>query len=251
VTQELDGHVALVSGGSRGIGLGIARAFVARGAEVAITGRSREALDAAVASFVEGSERARVLPLVADAGSDAAAASAVAATSERFGRLDTLVNNAATTARFGRVVNVPLDEWDDVMRVNLRAPLVWSRAAHPLMRAQGGGTVVNIGSSEGIRLTGGLGAYAVSKSALIMLTRVCAREWAGDGIRVNCLAPGVIETEFSAAMVEQIRTSGEHINPLQAIGSPDDVAAWAVLLAGAAGRFVTGAVIAIDGGETA
>lgn len=245
----LDGHVALVSGGSRGIGLAIAEAFAAAGAGVAVTGRDEAAIRLAVARLEELG--GPVLGTVADAGREDDAARVVAQVAGELGRIDTLVNNAATTARFGRITKVPLEEWDAVMQVNLRGPLVWSRAVHPVMQAQGGGCVVNIGSSEGIRLTGGLGTYAVSKAALMMLTRVCAREWAADGIRVTCLAPGVVDTEFSAAMVDQIRSTGEHINPLQAIGRPEDVAAWAVLLAGEAGRFVTGTTIAVDGGETA
>jgi NAD(P)-dependent dehydrogenase (short-subunit alcohol dehydrogenase family) len=242
----MNGHVVVVSGGSRGIGLAIAGAFVRRGARAVITGRSQAHLDAATAQL--GTAAAG---FVADAADDAAAARVIEQAMELFGRVDTLVNNAAATARFGRIVNVSLDEWDEVMNINLRAPLVWSRLVHPIMRAQGGGCVINIGSSEGIRLTGGLGAYAVSKSALLMLTRVCAREWAADNVRVNCLAPGVIETEFSAKLVEQIRTSGQHINPMEAIGSAADIGEYAVMLARDASRFVTGATFVVDGGETA
>lgn len=246
---DLQGHVALVSGGSRGIGLAIASAFVAHGGRVVITGRSAESLRAAVQTL--GGPRAEVLALTADSGDEVQAREVVSDTVARFGRIDTLVNNAATTARFGRLVNVPLSDWDDVMRINVRAALVWSRLVFPIMREQGAGHVINVGSSEGLRLTGGLGAYAVSKAALQMLTRVCAREWAADNVRVNYLAPGVIDTEFSTELVEQIRSSGRHINPMKLIGSPEDVGYMALMLSSPGARFVTGATISVDGGETA
>lgn len=246
---DLSGHVLLVAGGSRGIGRAIASAFVARGASAVITGRASASLDAACDEL--GAGGGRVVPMVADAGDEADAERVLAATVETFGRVDTLVNNAATTARFGRLVNVPLEDWDAVMRLNLRAPMVWSRLVHPVMRDHGGGSIINIGSSEGTRLTGGLGTYAISKAGLLMLTRVCAREWAADNVRVNCLSPGVVETEFSADLVDQIRTTGVHINPLAMIGDAADIGELAVVLSSPSARFVTGANLAVDGGETA
>ncbi|HEY4332377.1 MAG TPA: glucose 1-dehydrogenase [Ilumatobacteraceae bacterium] len=245
-------HVVVVSGGSRGIGLAIAAAFVTRGARAVITARTQASIDSAVDTLTAlASDPQHVLGLVADAGDEGDAARVTVAATDAFGRIDTLVNNAAATARFGRLMNVSLDDWDAVMRVNLRAPMIWSRLVQPIMREQGGGSIINIGSSEGIRLTGGLGTYAVSKAGLQMLTRVCATEWAADNVRVNCLSPGVIETEFSAKFVEQIRTTGKHINPMSMIGSTADVAAYAVFLASESSRFVTGATISVDGGETA
>jgi NAD(P)-dependent dehydrogenase (short-subunit alcohol dehydrogenase family) len=248
-SPDLDGRVVIVSGGSRGIGLAIAQSFVDAGATAVITGRSQANLDSALKQFGSGSDR--VVGLVADAASEEDADRVISETRASLGRIDTLVNNAATTARFGRLVSVPLGDWDAVMRTNLRAPMVWSRLVQPIMSGQGGGSIINIGSSEGTRLTGGLGTYAISKAALQMLTRVCAREWASDGIRVNYLAPGVIDTEFSADLVDHIRSTGRHINPMEMIGTPDDVGFVAVMLSSEGCRFVTGAAIAVDGGETA
>jgi dehydrogenase/reductase SDR family member 4 len=245
----MEGHVVLVTGGSRGIGLAIAQAFVSRGASAVITARSATSLEEALDSF-EGA-RDRVLACRGDVGDDQCADETVEKAVKQFGKIDTLVNNAAATTRFGRFVNIPLSDWDKVMNVNLRAPMYWSRLIYPVMRDQGGGCVINIGSSEGLRLTGGLGCYAVSKAALQMLTRVCAREWAQEGIRVNYLSPGIIETDWSLDMVNRIRGNGQHINPMERIGTPSEVAEMAVFLASDKSGFVTGATISVDGGETA
>lgn len=246
---SLVGRVAIITGGTRGIGYAITGAFASEGARVTIVGRSPDSLDRARRALEEAG--AEVLAVAGDVGDSATAESVIGRTVEQFGRVDVLVNNAAATARFGRLANVSLDDWDRVMSVNLRAPMLWSRLVYEVMREAGGGSVINIGSSEGLRLSKGLGCYAVSKAALQMLTRVCAREWAADGVRVNYLCPGVIDTEWSADLVQQIAITGSHLNPMNRIGTPEDVAAMAVVLASDRAGFVTGATIAIDGGETA
>jgi NAD(P)-dependent dehydrogenase (short-subunit alcohol dehydrogenase family) len=249
--QRLDGKVALVTGGSKGIGLGIAHAFAAAGARVMITARKADGLESAAAEIRSGAgrEEAAVAWQAANVGSPDDAAAAVAATIERFGRLDVLVNNAATNPYAGPTVEVDLPRWDKTFQVNVRGPLNWTQEAWRRWMKQHGGVVINIASVGGLATNRILGVYDVTKAALIHLTRQLAAELA-PGVRVNAIAPGLIRTDFARVLWEGDR--GDQVArayPLKRLGQPRDVAGAALFLAADTGSWITGQAIVLDGGE--
>ncbi|HEY8490153.1 MAG TPA: SDR family oxidoreductase [Dehalococcoidia bacterium] len=247
---RLDGKVAVVTGGSRGIGRAIAVGLAEAGAKVVAAARKAEDLAETVRQIQErGGEALAVETNIRD---DAALESLISKTVERFGRLDILVNNAATNPVFGPIVNIDDRAWDVVMNTNVKAAFKLSKMAREQMIKHGGGSIINVSSTGGLRPSAGLGVYSVSKAALIMLTRVLAAEWGRDGIRVNCLAPGLIKTEFSRALwtnetILQRATSG---SALGRIGQPEEMAGAVVYLCSDAASFVTGQTIVADGGGT-
>jgi NAD(P)-dependent dehydrogenase (short-subunit alcohol dehydrogenase family) len=247
---RLDGRVAIVTGASRGIGEAIARALAEAGARVVASSRRQEAVDGVAASIRDAGGDA--IGVAAHAGRAADLARLVDACVERFGRLDVVVNNAATNPVYGPLVDTGADVYDKIMDVNLRGPLELARSAHPHLVAAGGGAVVNISSIEGLTPSEGLGLYSVSKAALISLTRAMAREWGAAGIRVNAICPGLIRTRFSAALWQDdtVRESFLSRTPLHRVGTPDEVAALALFLASDAGSYCTGGVFTADGGYT-
>ncbi len=248
---SLEGKVALVTGGSRGIGRSIVMALAEAGADVAIAARKPEPLEeAAEAVRAIGREALAVSANVRETEELSGLVSQVRA---ELGRVDILVNNAGANPVQGPIQDVEEWAWDLVMRTNVRAPFFLSRLAREAMVEQGdGGSIINVGSSAGVRPYPGLGAYSVSKAALVMLTKVCAMEWGRDGIRVNCIVPGLIQTEFSRALWDDEETVGRTIDQsaLGRIGAADEVAGAAVYLASPSASFVTGETLVLDGGET-
>jgi NAD(P)-dependent dehydrogenase (short-subunit alcohol dehydrogenase family) len=247
--SRLDGKVALVTGGSKGIGLGIARQFAAAGARVLITARKVEGLEQAVAEIHGDGASGEVAWCAANAGSPEDAEKAIAAALERFGRLDVLVNNAATNPYAGPTIDVDLSRWDKTFQVNLRGPLVWTQVAWRSWMKEHGGVVLNISSVGGLATNRILGVYDVTKAALIHLTKQLAAELA-PRVRVNAIAPGLIRTDFARALWEDGR--GEQIArayPLGRLGEPADVAGAALFLAADTGSWITGQTIVMDGGE--
>ncbi len=241
---RLDGKVALVTGGSRGIGKGIARAFAEAGAQVMITSRKAESCE----------ETAKEIgPTVAweagNIGKPEDAERVIGATLARFGRLDVLVNNAATNPYAGPTIDVDLPRWEKTLQVNLTAPLFWTQLAWQRFMKQHGGAVVNISSVGGLATNAILGVYDVSKAALIHLTKQLAAEL-GPRVRVNAIAPGLIKTDFAKVLWEQGRGDQvAQVYPLKRLGEPEDVAAAALYLASdAASGWVTGHTIVLDGG---
>jgi NAD(P)-dependent dehydrogenase (short-subunit alcohol dehydrogenase family) len=248
---SLEGKVAIVTGGSRGIGRAIALGLAEAGADVAIGARKAESLAEAVAAIETIGRRALAVPTnVRDAD---ALRVLVDETKRRLGRVDILVNNAGTNPVFGMMHELEERAWDVVMNTNVRAAWQLSLYAREAMLEHGaGGSIINVGSNTGIRPTPGLGAYAISKAALVMLTKVCAKEWGRDGIRVNCIEPGVIRTEFSRALWDDDTIFAKTVaaSALGRIGEAEECAGAVVYLAGPAASFVTGATIVLDGGET-
>ncbi|MGB9357238.1 MAG: SDR family oxidoreductase [Acidimicrobiia bacterium] len=244
---RFDRKVALVTGGSRGIGEAIAAEFLASGAVgVAVTSRRTENLDAVVARLGDSD---RLLAIEARADDEDVASAAVAAVVDRFGSCDILVNNAGTNPAVGPLVDVDLGAVDKTWAVNQRAPLVWSREVWHQSMSERGGAIINVASVGGMQPGSALGAYNVSKAALIHLTRQLAFEMA-PGVRVNAVAPSVVRTRLSALLWDGIEEHTASLHPLQRIGEPEDVAAAVAFLASDQAAWITGVVLPIDGGTT-
>lgn len=246
---SLAGKVALVTGGTRGIGKGIAKAFAEAGAQVMIVSRKEPSVEAAVAEL---SSAGTVRGLAANVARPEEQTKIVDATIAAFGGIDILVNNAATNPLFGPVENTSSEIFDKIMALNLRAPFELAKAVRPHFIARGGGAIINLSSIGGVSPEAGLGIYNVSKAALISLTQVLAREWGKDNIRANVICPGLIKTDFSAALWqnEQILKHMMRGQALTRLADPVDIASLALFLAAEASAFCTGATFMADGGYT-
>ncbi len=243
----LNGKAALVTGGSRGIGAGIARRLAREGADVALTYASAEAAAAEVVRAIEALGR-RAIAIRADSGDPAALRAAVERTRAEFGRLDILVNNAGVFPS-GPLEAVTLEEVDRTLNIHARGAFVAAQAAAGHMTS--GGRIISIGSCLAERAPWpGLALYAMSKSALSGLTKGLARELGPRGITVNVVHPGPIDTDMNPADGEHAAAERARL-PLGRFGSVDDIAATVAHLAGDGGRFITGAAIAVDGGDGA
>ena len=245
---NLDGKVALITGGNGGIGLGMAQGLAQAGARVVIAARNAQKSADAVASLQAlGSDS---FALEADVTNEASVAALFAQVAERCGRLDILVNNAGTTVR-KPVDQLALAEWNQVMDTNLTSAFLCCRAAHPLMKQAGGGKIINIGSMMSIFAAPYAPAYGASKGGIVQLTRAMAASWAADQIQVNAILPGWIATVLTQAAREQVPGLNERVIARTAAGrwgQPADLAGTAVFLASAASDFVTGTAIPVDGG---
>jgi NAD(P)-dependent dehydrogenase (short-subunit alcohol dehydrogenase family) len=240
---SLEGKVALVTGASKGIGAAIARRFAEAGAHVMLSSRKIEALEEAAAQ-IEGDTAV----FVANAGNPDQARACVRATIERFGRVDILVNNAATNPYYGRTIDADLPRFDKIIEVNLRGPFVWMQEAWNQSMQEHGGNIINIASVGGMTYGGKIGVYDMTKAALIHLTKHLATEL-GPGVRVNALAPGLVKTDFARALWEPAGDRVEFPWPLKRLGEPDDIAKAALYLASDLSGWVTGEVLAVDGGS--
>jgi len=242
----LAGKVAVVTGGSRGIGLAIAAWLAEHGATVVVSGRDADRVQAA-AKELEG-HGTPVLGVPADAAKREDADRLVDVTRERFGRLDILINNAGIT-RDGLVIRMKDDDWDRVMEVNLRGAFLMTRAAAKVMvRSKSGGRIINIASTAGTMGNAGQANYSAAKAGLIGLTKAAARELAHWGILVNAVAPGLIETDMAASIPEEAREALLAQVPLKRIGTPREVAEMVGFLAGDGAAYVTGQVFHVNGG---
>jgi 2-deoxy-D-gluconate 3-dehydrogenase len=244
----LKGRTAIVTGGNGGIGLGIAKGLAGAGAHVAIVGRNREKTLAAVGELEALGVAAHAFE--ADVADEPACRKVIADAAERLGRLDILVNNAGIAARL-RPEELSIEEWRRVMDTNLTSAFVASQAAHPLMKAAGGGKIINIGSMYSLFGAAFTAAYGASKGGLVQLTKAQAAAWARDNIQVNAILPGWIETDMTAEARDNLPGFDKVIigrTPARRWGTPDDMAGPAVFLASAASAFITGAALAVDGG---
>jgi NAD(P)-dependent dehydrogenase (short-subunit alcohol dehydrogenase family) len=244
---RLDGRVALVTGGSRGIGRAIALALGEAGASVSLAARSEDDLNDVVAELRELGTRAH--PIVADVGVDGAAQRLVESTEQMLGPLDILVN-AAGIAVYARSEHLPVADWDAVLNVNLRAAFLLCQAAGAAMLTRRRGAIVNIASIGGLVGLRRLAAYCASKGALISLTRVLAIEWADRGIRVNAVAPGFVKTAMSADIIAHPVLGMDILEatPLGRVAQAGEVGAAVVYLASDAASYVTGHTLSVDGG---
>ena len=240
---ELSGRAAIVTGGSRGIGLAIGRALIEAGAQVLLTSRTQEAADRAAVELGAGA-----LGYGAHSADEEAAERCVAYAIERFGRLDVLVNNAGTNPAFGPLVELDRARFEKTMEVNVWAPILWTRLAWRHWMGEHGGSVVNIASIGGLVAGPNTGAYRASKAAAIHLTRQMALELA-PGVRVNALAPGLVRTKMAEALWKGDEDRAAAGTLLGRIGEPQDVADAAVFLASERAGWITGETLVVDGGQ--
>ncbi|WP_329493294.1 SDR family oxidoreductase [Kitasatospora herbaricolor] len=246
MVHSFKGQVAVVTGASRGIGLGIARELVARGAKVCVTARGADALAEAVQDL-GGPEVA--IGVAGKADDPAHQEEAVSRTMAAFGRLDHLVNNTGINPAYGPVLGTDDALAAKILAVNVLAPLAWTRRAHAAWMGEHGGSVVNVASIAGIRSSAGIGMYGVSKAALIRLTMELAADL-GPRIRVNAVAPAVVKTKFAEALYEGREEEVAAAYPLGRLGMPEDVAGAVAFLLSTDAAWITGQTVVVDGGVT-
>jgi 2-deoxy-D-gluconate 3-dehydrogenase len=245
---DLNGKVAIVTGGNGGIGLGMARGLAEAGAAIAIVGRNEAKSVAAVTELEQVG--AKAISVVADVTEKAAVADMVARVRRELGRIDILVNNAGINIRKAPHT-LDLAEWDSVIKTNLTSAFLCSQAVHPAMKAAGGGKIINIGSMMSIFGASFAPAYAASKGGIVQFTRSCAVAWAADNIQANAVLPGWIDTDLTRRAREQIDGLHDKVlarTPAARWGVTTDFAGIAVFLASPASDFVTGTAIPVDGG---
>lgn len=247
--QELAGRVALITGGSRGIGLGIARAYREAGAHVVIAARKPDGLAAAREELLRVKGDGEVHEVVANAGEPEDAGRSVEEAVARFGRLDVLVNNAATNPYMGDLLDLDLPRAEKTVRVNQYAMVTWTRCAWRAWMGEHGGAVVNIASVGGLIVDPHLGWYNATKAAMLHMTRQLAYEL-GPKARVNAIAPGLIKTELARAVWEAREPILTAKLPLRRLGTVQDVAHGALFLACEASSWMTGQTLVLDGGAT-
>ena len=242
----LDGRVAIVTGGSRGIGAAIAALLAEDGAAVVVSGRDADRLQRTTKELE--AQGGPILGVVADAAIRQDAERLVDAAKQRFGRVDILVNNAGIV-RDDLLVRMKDEDWDRVMEVNLRGTFLMTRATTKLMiRRKSGGRVINIASTSGAMGNAGQANYSAAKAGLIGFTKAAARELAHWSILVNAVAPGLIETDMTAAISPEAREGLLAQVPLRRIGTPREVAEVVRFLAGDAAAYITGQVFHVNGG---
>ncbi|HEY1118546.1 MAG TPA: SDR family oxidoreductase [Acidimicrobiales bacterium] len=239
---RLDGQVALVTGASKGIGKAIATTLAEAGAKVVLSSRKRDALEEAAAG-IDGETSV----FAANAGDPEAAAACVAHTVDTFGRVDILVNNAATNPYMGRPIEIDLPRYDKTWEVNLRGPLVWAQECWKASMHETGGSVINIASIGGMSVEPGIGIYNTTKAALIHLTKVLAADLS-PGVRVNAIAPGLVKTDMARALWEPSEELIAKRMPLHRLGEPADIANAALFLASELSSWITGHTMVVDGG---
>lgn len=241
----LDGKIALVTGASRGIGKAIALKLASEGADVAFTyGRSKDGA-LAVAAEIEAMGR-KAIAYASDARSFADAHSVVEQVVADFGRIDILVNNAGIT-KDGLLLRMTEEQWDDVIEVNLKSVFNYSQAVVPVMARQRAGSIICMSSVVGEHGNAGQCNYSASKAGIIGLTKSIAKEMGARGIRANCIAPGFIETDMTAALPQELRDQYAKTIPMRRAGTPEDVAKVALFLASDLSSYVSGQVINVCG----
>ena len=245
---DIQGKVALVSGGSRGIGRAIALGLAEAGADVVLASRNMPDLEAVAHEVSEKGRRA--LPVSANIRHLSEIDNLVKQAVSEFGHIDILVNNAATNPVFGSVFNVGEEAWDTTLGLNLKGYFFLSQAVGKVMRDRSGGNIINVSSIDGISPRVGAGIYSISKAGVIMLTQVLAQEWGQYNIRVNAIASGVVRTRFSEALWGNsvIRERIEDSIALGRIAEPEEIVGIALFLASEASSYVTGQTIVLDGG---
>jgi len=247
---SLKDRVALVTGSTRGIGKSIAEEMANAGARVAISSRKADACEKVRAEFAARGQDAMAMPC--NVGDKEQLAALVAAVVARWGRIDVLVCNAASNPAFGPIAKVSDDAYDKIMLTNVKSVFWLANMVLPQMGERGDGSMIVISSIGALRGNSSTGLYGTSKAAEAAMCRALACEWGPKGVRVNCIAPGLVKTDFARALWEDEtrRKAREALTPLRRLGEPRDIGGIAVFLASQAASFITGQMIVADGGVT-
>ena len=247
-TFDLTGKVAVVTGASRGIGAEIAKTYASHGARVVLASRKQPGLDAVAEEIHAAGGEA--LPVACHVAQAEAVDALFQRVDEAYGSVDILVNNAATNPYFGPLVNAPEAAYDKTFEVNCKGYFLPAQRAAERMVNQGGGSIINVSSIEGLSPSPLMGVYSMTKSAVIMLTKVLARELGASKVRANCIAPGLTETRFAQVLLDtpEIREHYLSQTPLGRQAQPEEITGVALYLASDASSYTTGAVITCDGG---
>jgi NAD(P)-dependent dehydrogenase (short-subunit alcohol dehydrogenase family) len=247
---SVEGQIVLASGASRGIGRALAEGFAARGAQVVIAGREKQALERTAGEISTGARPVR--PVVCDVAKPQDVLRLVDETVKAFGRIDTLLNVAGVNKRM-KIEDYSLEEYDWIVNINQRGAFALAQAVGRHMVSRKRGSIINIDSLNTYAPLAGVGPYAMSKAAVLMMTRSMATEWGRHGVRVNSIAPGFFPTALSQKLwaQERMRKWGEEVTPLGKLGDVGDLVGTAVFLASPAAAFITGQTIRVDGGITA
>jgi len=245
---DLSGQVAVITGSSKGIGRAAAEIMASLGAKVVVSSRKADACEAVAASIRNGGGEAMVISCNISRKEEVEGL--VKGTLKQWGRIDTLVCNAAVNPYFGPLQKIPDEAFDKIMSSNIKSNLWLCNGAIPAMAEQGGGSVVIVSSIGGLRGSAQLGAYGISKAADMQLTRSLAVEWGAKNVRINCVAPGLVKTDFARALWEDPDRLQRTVAtaPLRRIGEPAEIGGIVAFLASRAASFMTGAVIVADGG---
>ncbi len=245
---DLKGRVALITGASRGIGEATARLLAEQGAHVVLSSRKQADLDAVAASIIaDGGEASAI---AAHQGDSDALVQLISAIDQRFGRLDILVNNAATNPHFGHISDTPMAMVDKTLQVNVKGYFELAALASKLMRRNGKGAIVNIASINGVKPGPMQGIYSITKAAVINMTKAYAMECAPWGIRVNAVLPGLTDTRFASALTTDDKMLAHFLPaiPLARVAQPQEIAPAVLYLVSDAASYVTGTTLAVDGG---
>ncbi len=247
---DLTGHVAVITGSSKGIGRSIAETMAAMGAKVVVSSRKADACEEVATGIRKAGGEATVI--ACNIGRRPEVEGLIKGALEKYGRIDALVCNAAVNPYFGPLVDIKDEQWDKIMESNIRSNLWLANLAAPGMAERGGGTITIVSSIGGLKGSAKLGAYGNSKAADFGLARALAVEWGPKNVRVNAIAPGLVKTDFARALWEDKANLAKRLesSPLKRIGEPEDIGGVAAFLASPAAAFITGQVIVADGGVT-
>ncbi|MBI4832547.1 MAG: glucose 1-dehydrogenase [Candidatus Lindowbacteria bacterium] len=248
---RLDGKIAIVTGASRGIGEAIAKTFARNGAKVVISSRKQESLDAVADSIRKSGGEA--LPIACHTGKIEMINALFDKALEKYGRVDILVNNAATNPFFGSILDISETEYDKTFDVNTKGYFFAAQKAGKIMVEQKSGSIINIASIAGLHASPMQAVYGMTKAAVVLMTKAYARELGVHGVRCNAICPGLTETHFAKVLIEteEIYSIAVKSIPLGRHAQPDEIAGTALYLASDASSFTTGSVIVVDGGNTA
>ncbi|MFW6113891.1 MAG: glucose 1-dehydrogenase [Actinomycetota bacterium] len=246
---SLEDKVAIVTGGSRGIGQAIAEGYAEMGAKVVLASRKAEALEKVGQGILEAGGEASVIPT--HMGNTEGIQKLVEGTLDKYGTIDILVNNAATNPIFCSTTDVEEAGWDKIMDVNVKGVFFLTQQVGKVLMDKGSGSVINVSSEASFSPTPFLGPYSVSKAAVNMITKMFAQEWGPKGVRVNAIAPGLVKTHFSQALWgnEDILNTALSSIPLGRIAEPKEMVGMAIYLASDASSYVSGQVFLLDGGR--
>ncbi|HPO15457.1 MAG TPA: glucose 1-dehydrogenase [Candidatus Hydrogenedentes bacterium] len=251
VDFSLTGKIALINGGSRGIGEAIARGFAQQGATVILSSRKQEGVDAVATSINDAGGKA--VGIACHAAKSDQVDALFARIKADFGCLDVLVNNAATNPYFGPFIQASEEAYDKTFEVNCKGYFLMAQRAAQMMVEQNGGSIINIASIEGLTPSPMMGVYSMTKAAVIMLTKVITKELGGSNVRCNCICPGLTDTRFASVLINTPEIHDHYVQraPMGRHAHPEEMVGAAIYLASEASSYTNGAIIACDGGTAA